>query len=400
MNKSVVSDFVADTPKMITIKNNQDMKKYSKLIIAAIIALIFIGTFVFLWQKSQPKEVVYNEFTPTTENIQKTTIITGKIEPRNEVNIKPQISGIISELLKEPGDYVNAGDVIAKVKVIPDMAQLSSAEMRVRLADINLKQAEIDFQREENLFNQKLVSADEYDKTKIKLTQAQHEKSAALDALEVVRDGVSKSNAKASSTLVRSTISGVILDIPVKVGNSVILSNTFNDGTTIASVANMKDLIFRGNIDETEVGQLVSGMPMKITIGALQDLSFDAALEYISPKAVESNGANQFEIKAAVTVPADSVGGKSSHLRSGYSANAEIVLSHADKVLSIPESSIEFSGDSTFVYVVKGDGKNKTYDRTYVETGLSDGVNIEIKKGITAKDKVRGPEIVTDDKEK
>ena len=400
MNNSVVSDFVADTPKMITIKNNQDMKKYSKLIIAAIIALIFIGTFVFLWQKSQPKEVVYNEFTPTTENIQKTTIITGKIEPRNEVNIKPQISGIISELLKEPGDYVNAGDVIAKVKVIPDMAQLSSAEMRVRLADINLKQAEIDFQREENLFNQKLVSADEYDKTKIKLTQAQHEKSAALDALEVVRDGVSKSNAKASSTLVRSTISGVILDIPVKVGNSVILSNTFNDGTTIASVANMKDLIFRGNIDETEVGQLVSGMPMKITIGALQDLSFDAALEYISPKAVESNCANQFEIKAAVTVPADSVGGKSSHLRSGYSANAEIVLSHADKVLSIPESAIEFSGDSTFVYVVKGDGKNKTYDRTYVETGLSDGVNIEIKKGITAKDKVRGPEIVTDDKEK
>ena len=387
MNKSVVSDFVADTPKMITIKNNQDMKKYSKLIIAAIIALIFIGTFVFLWQKSQPKEVVYNEFTPTTENIQKTTIITGKIEPRNEVNIKPQISGIIS-------------DVIAKVKVIPDMAQLSSAEMRVRLADINLKQAEIDFQREENLFNQKLVSADEYDKTKIKLTQAQHEKSAALDALEVVRDGVSKSNAKASSTLVRSTISGVILDIPVKVGNSVILSNTFNDGTTIASVANMKDLIFRGNIDETEVGQLVSGMPMKITIGALQDLSFDAALEYISPKAVESNGANQFEIKAAVTVPADSVGGKSGHLRSGYSANAEIVLSHADKVLSIPESAIEFSGDSTFVYVVKGEGKNKTYDRTYVETGLSDGVNIEIKKGITAKDKVRGPEIVTDDKEK
>ncbi len=376
------------------------MKKYSKLIIAAIIALIFIGTFVFLWQKSQPKEVVYNEFTPTTENIQKTTIITGKIEPRNEVNIKPQISGIISELLKEPGDYVNAGDVIAKVKVIPDMAQLSSAEMRVRLADINLKQAEIDFQREENLFNQKLVSADEYDKTKIKLTQAQHEKSAALDALEVVRDGVSKSNAKASSTLVRSTISGVILDIPVKVGNSVILSNTFNDGTTIASVANMKDLIFRGNIDETEVGQLVSGMPMKITIGALQDLSFDAALEYISPKAVESNGANQFEIKAAVTVPADSVGGKSSHLRSGYSANAEIVLSHADKVLSIPESAIEFSGDSTFVYVVKGEGKNKTYDRTYVETGLSDGVNIEIKKGITSKDKVRGPEIVTDDKEK
>jgi HlyD family secretion protein len=373
--------------------NNITMKKYRKLIIAAIIALIFIGTFVFLWQKSQPKEIVYNEFTPKLDSIQKTTIITGKIEPRNEVNVKPQISGIISELYKEPGDYVNAGDVIAKVKVIPDMSQLSSAEMRVRLADINLKQAETDFQREENLYNQKLVSADEYDKSKLSLNQAKQEKAAAVDALQVVRDGVSQSNAKASSTLIRSTISGVILDIPVKVGNSVILSNTFNDGTTIATVANMNDLIFRGNIDETEVGQLVNSMPMKITIGALQDLKFDANLEYISPKAVESNGANQFEIKAAVKL---SEGGK---IRSGYSANAEIVLARADKVLSIPESAIEFSGDSTFVYIIKGEGSDKTYERTHVITGLSDGVNIEIKKGLSAKDKVRGPEIIADEKE-
>ena len=367
------------------------MKKYSKLIIAAIIALIFIGTFVFLWQKSQPKEVVYNEFTPKLDSIQKTTIITGKIEPRNEVNVKPQISGIIAELLKEPGQFVQKGEVIAKVKVIPDMSQLSSAEMRVRLADINLKQAQVDYQREENLYNQKLVSADEYDKSKQALNQAKHEKLAAEDALEVVRDGVSKSNASASSTLIRSTISGVILDIPVKVGNSVILSNTFNDGTTIATVANMNDLIFRGNIDETEVGQLVNGMNMKITIGALQDLKFDASLEYISPKAVESNGANQFEIKAAVKLS------EGSKIRSGYSANAEIVLARAEKVLSIPESAIEFSGDSTFVYVVNGEGKDKTYERKQVETGLSDGVNIEIKKGITDKDKVRGPEIITDE---
>ena len=367
------------------------MKRYSKLIIAAIVALIFIGTFVFLWQKSQPKEVVFKEFSPKTENIQKTTIITGKIEPRNEVNVKPQISGIITELYKEPGDKVNAGDVIAKVKVIPDMGQLSSAESRVRLAEINLKQAQTDFNRVENLHNQKLVSDDEYDKSQQSLRQAREERAAAVDALQVVRDGVSQSNAKASSTLIRSTISGVILDIPVKVGNSVILANTFNDGTTIATVANMNDLIFRGNIDETEVGQLVSGMNMKITIGALQDLHFDAALEYISPKATESNGANQFEIKAAVKL---TEGGK---IRSGYSANAEIVLAKADKVLSVPESAIEFSGDSTFVYVIKGEGKEKTYERTAVTTGLSDGVNIEIKKGITAKDKVRGPEIVAEE---
>ena len=369
------------------------MKKYSKLIIAAIIALIFIGTFVFLWQKSQPKEIVYNEFTPKKEDIQKTTIITGKIEPRNEVNIKPQISGIITELYKEAGDYVNAGDVIAKVKVVPEMGQLSSAEMRVRLAEINLKQAQTDFQREENLFNQKLVSADEFDKIKVALDQAKHEKLAADDALQVVRDGFSKSNAKASSTLIRSTISGVILDIPVKVGYSVIQVNTMNEGTTIATVANMNNLIFRGNIDETEVGQLVSGMNMKITIGALQNLKFDASLEYVSPKAVESNGANQFEIKAAVKL---TEGGK---IRAGYSANAEIVLAEANNVLCVPESAIEFSGDSTFVYLVKGEGTPKTYERQAVVTGLSDGVNIEIKQGLKKGQKVRGPQIITDDNE-
>ncbi len=370
------------------------MKKYSKLIIAAIVALIFIGTFVFLWQKSQPKEVSYSEFTPKLDTLQRTTVITGKIEPRNEVNVKPQISGIITEILKEAGQYVQQGEVIAKVKVIPDMGQLSSAESRVRLADINLKQAEVNFEREKNLYEQKLVSADEYDKVRQQLNQAKEELKAAIDALEVVRDGVSRSNASASSTLIRSTISGVILDIPVKVGNSVILSNTFNDGTTIASVANMNDLIFRGNIDETEVGQLVSGMPMKITIGALQNVTFDASLEYISPKATESNGANQFEIKAAVTsLPA------SGGIRSGYSANAEIVLARAENVLTIPESAIEFSGDSTFVYVITGGTDKPQYERKPVTTGLSDGVNIEIKKGITVNDRVRGPEIIAETKE-
>ena len=374
------------------------MKRYSKLIIATIIALIFIGTFVFLWQKSQPKEVFYQELTPERKDIKKTTIITGKIEPRNEVNIKPQISGIIAELIKEPGDFVNQGDVIAKVKVIPDMSQLSSAESRVRLADINLKQVETDYSRTNDLHQQKLVSDEEYEKARQQLSQAREEKAAAVDALQVVRDGVSKSNASASSTLIRSTITGVILDIPVKVGNSVINSNTFNDGTTIATVANMNDLIFRGNIDETEVGQLEIGIPMKITIGALQDLQFDASLEYISPKATESNGANQFEIKAAVVLPNEPQKSQARTLRSGYSANAEIILDEVQQVLTVPESAIEFSGDSTFVYVVKGkDGEKATYERTAVETGLSDGVNIEIKKGITTEQKVRGPQIITDE---
>lgn len=359
-----------------------------KMIIAGLVAIVFIGTFVFLWIKAQPQPKVYDEFTPTVADLRKTTVLTGKIEPRNEVNIKPQISGIISELLKEAGQTVQAGEVIAKVKVIPDMGQLSSAQSRLRLAEINLKQARTDYEREKVLYDKGLVSADEYDKVHQAYNQAREERGAAQDNLEVVRDGVSSNNANASSTLVRSTVTGVILDIPVKVGNSVILSNTFNDGTTIATVANMNDLIFRGNVDETEVGQVNVGMPMTITVGALQDLKFSARLEYISPKAVEANGANQFEIKAAVQVP------EKTGVRSGYSANAQIVLAEALHVLTVPESAIHFEGNNTYVYLVQGKGKNKTYQRRDVKVGLSDGVNIQIKSGLTTNDRVRGLERV------
>lgn len=362
-----------------------------KIIAVCVVALVFVGTFVFLWLKSQPKEVEYNEFEPKVADLRKTTVLTGKIEPRNEVEVKPQISGIITQLMKEAGDKVEAGEVIAKVKVIPDMASLSSAQARLRLAQINLKQARTDHEREKALYDKGLVSADEYDKIRQTWQQAAEEVTAAEDNLEVVRDGVSSSNASASSTLVRSTISGIILDVPVKVGNSVILSNTFNDGTTIATVANMGDLIFRGNVDETEVGQLTTGMPMKITIGALQDLKFEAQLEYVSPKATENNGANQFEIKAAVSVAANN------KIRSGYSANAEIVLASAKHVLTIPESAVEFSGNDAFVYVVEGEGKSKTYTRRKVVTGLSDGVSIEIKSGLKTTDRVRGPKKVEGD---
>ena len=375
-------------------QKKQDMKKYTRLIAGAVVALAFVGTFVFLYLKSRPQPVVYTELKATVGDIRKTTIITGKIEPRDEVSVKPQISGIISQIMKEPGDRVEAGEVIAKVNVIPDMGQLSSAQSRVRLASINLKQAETDFGREKALHDKGLVSDEEYDKVRQTLSQVREEMAAAEDALQVVRDGISRSNASASSTLIRSTIAGVILDIPVKVGNSVILSNTFNDGTTIASVADMGDLIFRGNIDETEVGRLKTGMPMKITVGALQNLVFDAVLEYISPKAVDNNGANQFEIKAAVSL---SGGGQ---MRSGYSANAEIVLDEARRVVTVPESAVEFSGDSTFVYVVSGGGKEKKYGRRQVQTGLSDGVSIGIKSGLKEGETVRGPQVVAADDDK
>ena len=369
------------------------MKKYFKYILMALVAVIFIGTFVFLYIKSQPQPEVYDEFTLQRMDIRKTTVVTGKIEPRNEVNVKPQISGIITEILKEAGETVQEGEVIAKVKVIPDMGSLSAAQSRLRLAEINRKQAQTDYYREKALFDKGLVAADEYDKIAQTLRQAREEVDAAQDNLEVVRDGVSKSNASASSTLIRSTITGLILDIPVKVGNSVILANTFNDGTTIATVANMNDLIFRGNIDETEVGRLSTGMTMKITIGALQDLKFDARLEYIAPKATDQNGANQFEIKAAVNLPSNAT-----NIRSGYSANAEIVLAEAKNVLAVQESAIEFDGDDTYVYVIKGEGDKQTYERRKVQTGISDGINIEIRSGVKPNERIRGPKMIATEK--
>ena len=360
------------------------MKKYVKIALLVIVALIFLGTFVFLYQKSQPKETVYNTEKAEIADLKRTTVATGKIEPRDEILIKPQISGIIDEVYKEAGQTVKKGEVIAKVKVIPELGQLNSAESRVRLAEINAKQGETDFARMQKLYADKLISSEEFEKSEVAVKQVREELQTAKDNLEIIKEGITKNSASFSSTLIRSTIDGLILDVPVKAGNSVIMSNTFNDGTTIATVANMNDLIFRGNIDETEVGRLREGIPVKITLGALQNMIFDAQLEYISPKGVEENGANQFEIKAAITVP-DSV-----TIRSGYSANAEIVLQHAYKVLAVPESTIEFSGDSTFVYVLTDSVPQQTFIRKQVTAGMSDGIKIEIKNGLQANDIVRG----------
>ncbi|MBR1699358.1 MAG: efflux RND transporter periplasmic adaptor subunit [Bacteroidales bacterium] len=361
------------------------MKKFGKILMFALIGLVFLGTFFYLFKRSQPNEIQYQELSPAMGSISRSTVVTGKIQPRDEVNVKPQISGIVAELYKEAGQMVQQNEVIAKLKVIPDMGQLSSAQSRVRLSEVNLKQARTNYQREKALFDKQLVSADEFEKIQQALRQAEEEHAIAKETLEIVRDGVSSSNKSGSTTLVRSTISGLILDVPVKVGNSVINSNTFNDGTTIATVANMNDLIFDGNIDETEVGRLHIGLPVRITVGALQDFAFDAALEYISPKATESGGANLFEIKASVAVP-DTV-----TIRSGYSANAEIVLQEVNDVLTIPESAIQYDGDQTYVFVKEAEG----YVRRDVVTGLSDGVNIEIKSGLELGQTVRGPQIIS-----
>lgn len=361
------------------------MKKYVKIALLVLVAIIFLGTFAFLYQKSQPVATVYEVSDATVGTLERTTIATGKIEPRDEILIKPQISGIIDAVYKDAGQTVQKGEVIAKVKVIPELGTLNSAESRVRLAEINARQSETDFDRMKKLYGEKLVSSEEYEKSEVAVKQAREELQTAKDNLEIVKEGITQSKASYSSTLIRSTIDGLILDVPVKEGNSVIMSNTFNDGTTIAMVADMNDLIFRGNIDETEVGRLHEGMPVKITLGALQDMEFDAELEYISPKGVEENGANQFEIKAAISVP-DSV-----TVRSGYSANAEIVLQRAQDVVNIPESCVEFSGDTTFVYLLT-DSLPQAFSRRQVALGMSDGIRIEVKQGLEAGQKVRGNE--------
>ena len=360
------------------------MRKYFKTALWILLGFVFIGTFVFLYQKSQPEEVVYQLYEAQKGSLQQTTIVTGNIEPRDEVLIKPQISGIISELYKEAGESVKKGEVIAKVKVIPDMSQLNSAESRVRLAEINAKQVGKDFEREKKLFDEKLISREEYEKSQQTLKQAKEELSTSVDALNIIKEGFSRSSASYSTTLIRSTIDGIILNIPVKVGNSVIMSNTFNDGTTIASVADMQNLIFKGSIDETEISKIHEGMPVKLTIGAMRDKPFDARLEYIAPKVTaNTGGASQFEIKAAISLP------PSTKVRSGYSANAEIMLQEAKNVLTVPEGSIEFSNDSAYVYILKTEIP-QSFERRLVKTGMSDGINIEIKSGLKLKDKVRG----------
>ena len=367
--------------------NNRLVKKIKRIVLLSIVGLAVVGTFVFLWKKALPEVIEYEIVTPERGTVETKTVATGNVEPRYEILIKPQISGIISEVLKEAGQRVTEGEIIAKVKVIPEMGQLNSAESRVNVARISLDQVESTHRRDEQLFKQGILTAEEFDVSKANYRKAKEELANAQSSLEIVRDGISRNTRSSSTTQIRSTITGMILNVPIKVGNSVIQSNSFNDGTTIASVANMNDMIFRGNVDETEIGKIREGMPIKLTVGALGTRTFDAVLEYVSPKGEEKNGAIQFEIKAAVSLP------DTSFVRAGYSANAEIVLERAENVLTIPESTVEFHGDTAFVQVVKQEKPKQIFEKRQIKTGLSDGIKIEVKEGLTEKDKIRGAAI-------
>ncbi len=363
------------------------MKKVFRILLWSVIVLIFIGTFVYLYLNSRPEKEHFATEKPSFTTIQRSTVLTGKIEPRDEIEIKPQISGIITEIEVEAGDKVQAGDVIARIKVIPEASTLSSAQSRVNVAEIDLRDARVKFERDKALYEKKVISREEYENSEKTYRRAEEELDAAKDAYRIVREGVSQYNASESNTLVRATITGLVLDVPVKVGSSVIQSNTFNDGTTIATIADMTNLIFKGKVDETEVGYLRLGMPMDISIGAVEDRHPTATIEYISPKGSEVSGANTFEIKAALDI--DNVEG----LRAGYSANASVALAKAENVLTVPEGVVEFSGDSTFVYVMTDSVPEQLFRRTPVVTGMSDGINIEIKEGIDSTAVLRGDKI-------
>lgn len=365
------------------------MKKFLKIFLGLLLAAILVGTFWFLWQKTRPVKTVFTVVQPKIDTIKQSVVATGKVEPRDEVLIKPQISGIISELHKEAGETVRKGEVIATVKVIPEMGSLNSAESRVSVAEISLAQTRREHLRTETLHQKGVVSKEEYEQSLTALERAEEELQNARDNLEITKNGIASKYKELSNTQIRSTIDGMILDVPVKVGNSVIQANTFNDGTTIATVADMSKMLFRGNVDETDVGKLHSGMPVRLTIGAMQEVTLDAELEYVAPKATNENGVVMFEVKAAVKVPEEVF------VRSGYSANAEIEILNREGILTIPEGCVEFDGDKTYVYVLTSaeNADPQTFDRREVKTGLSDGVDIEITEGIGTEEKIRSTKV-------
>lgn len=363
------------------------MKKVLKIFMWIVIVAIFGGTFYFLWQNSRTPEDMYATVKPADGDIVNTTILTGKIEPRDEIAIKPQISGIISEINVEAGQMVSQGDVIAHIKVIPDASSLSSAQSRINSAKIECEDARLKYDRNKALYEKKVISREEYETSLKNYDKAKEELTAAEDTYRIVREGVSQYNAKESNTLVRATITGLVLDVPVKVGSSVIQANTMNDGTTVATIADMSNLIFKGSVDETEVGKLSVGMPMEISVGALPELHPLATIEYISPKGTNTSGANTFEIKAALTDLGDAA------MRAGYSANATVKLAEANGVLTVPESTVIFENDSTFVYLQTDTVPKPVYTRHPITTGLSDGVNIEVKDGLNKSSVIRGAKI-------
>jgi len=358
------------------------MKKYFRIVVLLVLAALFVYTLYFLYAKSQKPPVVFEIQKPLKTNIIKKTVATGSVVPRREVFVKSQVSGIIDQLYVVAGTMIKKGDVLARVRIIPNMVNLNEAESRVNRAKINYDQAKGDFDRYQLLFNSKIISPSEFQQYDIRMRSAREEVNTAQNNLDLIKDGVAKSSGKETNTLIRSTITGMVLDVPVKEGFSVIEANTFNEGTTISSVADMGEMIFEGKVDESEVGKISKGMDLILTVGAIDNKKFNAKLEYIAPKGITENGAIQFQIRAAVTLDT------SNFLRAGYSANADIILDSRIDVLAISESVLQFEGDTTFVEI---EVTPNVYRKQIIKTGLSDGINMELINGVSITDKIKVP---------
>lgn len=356
------------------------MKILKYIAIAMLVFGAVFATLYFIKTNSKPL-TEFDLQSPTIQTIEKKTVVTGTVIPEDEVEIKPQISGIIDKLYVEEGDLVTNGDLLAKVKVVPDEQALNSAQGRLSNTLILLKNAEVEFKRNQSLFEKEIISKQQYDNAKLNYDQAQQNVQNARSDLQIIKLG-SAGGSSIANTNIRATVAGTVLEIPVKEGDQVIESNTFNAGTTIATVADLNKMIFEGKVDEAEVAKLVIGMPLKVTLGAVQDKEFDAQLKFIAPKGNEEQGTVQFKIEGDVYLD------NSVFIRAGYSANASLVLEKKDSVMVISEALLQFDKITNKPFVeLKNDKGN--YDRKDIELGISDGINVEVIKGLNMDDQIK-----------
>jgi HlyD family secretion protein len=359
------------------------MKKTITVIVLILIVVFFGAAIFYLYQKEQEPPVKFTTVTPITETIVRETVATGTIKPREEVPVKPNISGIIDKLFVEAGDTVKVGQLVAQLKVVPNVANLNNAKNQIRTAQINLENEKKIYDRQKELFNKGVISANEFDLAQRSYDITKQNLKAAQDTYEIVKNGTIEGIGDAATTEIKATISGMVLDVPVKVGNQVIEANNFNEGTTIATIANTNDMIFEGKVDESEVGKIKEGLPLEITVGALIGEKFDAVLDYIAPQGVEENGAVQFEIEGTLVEREDKV-----FIRAGLSANASIILEKAEDVLTIKESLVQFDKETKkpFVEIETGD---QQFERKDITLGISDGINVEVVEGLSKEDKIK-----------
>ena len=358
-------------------------KKWPKILLWVVLGLAIIGVIATAIVKSQGKtKELYEEVTPTAnDSIVKSTVLTGSIEPRDEILVKPNMNGIIAELNHLPGDFVQEGELIAKIQMVPDVAMVQSAASRVDAARVDLKRTEEVYNRDKSLYDQQILAKEAYETSLANYRRAKIEYSSAVEQLDITRTGSSASTSKRNNTLVFATVTGTILEQPVKVGSRVTMANNFSEGTTVVSIADLTDLLFIGNVNESDVNNVTVGSPVTIHVGALKDKTYHAVVEYVSPKGKDTSGTILFEVKAAIS------GDDLSALKAGFSSNAEVEMAHKTGVLTIPEATVTYEGDKSFVFVKGGKGE---YEKKEVTLGLSDGIKVEVLSGLTGDETLRG----------